>query len=527
MPEYTFDVTPLGEGAMMRVEMEGKPAILARVEGEVYAFRATCTHYGGPLDEGVLHGHTVMCPLHHACFDIRGGRRLEPPALADLPCYPVRMEGGQAVVTFPSSAATGPLPQTSAGDPPVFVIIGGGAAGEAAAEELRRQGFQGRVVMLSSVPELPVDRPNLSKDYLDGHAKPEWLPLRGQGWFDGQSIELRLNTRAVGVDPAAHTVRLDDGSTLRYDKLLLASGAEPRRLSVPGADLAGVYTLRSLADADAIIQAAQTRKRAVIVGASFIGMEVAASLGSGHGAAVTVVGLEAVPFVHVVGERIGRIFQQTHEANGVQFRLNSGITRFTGDSGRVTGVELAGGETLPADFVVLGVGVRPATDFLAGSGLTLDARDGSVLVDARLQTSDPDIYAAGDIARWDDGSPAGRRIEHWRLAQQHGMVAARNMLGQRENFNNHVPFFWTNQWQFGIRYVGHAARWDEIIYRGEPESLEFVAFYLAGGRLLAAAGRNRDRDLAAVEFILRDGIALTADQMRDPDFDLTALLRAT
>jgi apoptosis-inducing factor 3 len=520
MAEYKFEISHLRDGEMMRVEIEGKPVVLACAEGQYYAFGGQCPHYSAPLEKGVLKGHSLMCPWHHACFDIRSGQRLEPPALNDLRHYAVSAQDGQATVTFPHDNTLDPQGITNPDEKQSFVIIGGGAAGETAAEELRRGGFPGKIVIISSVPETPVDRPNLSKDYLDGHAKPEWMPLRSENWYAAHGIELRLNTHVIGIDTQAHTVKLNDGSTLQYHKLLLASGAIPRRLSVPGADLEGIYTLRSVDDANAIIEAAGEGKQAVIVGASFIGMEVAAALGSGRGVAVTVVGLETVPFAQIVGEKVGRVFQKVHEENGVKFRLSSEIGRFMGENGHVVGVELKSGETLPADFVVVGVGVIPATDFLKDSGLKLNDRDQSVLVDAYLQTSDSDIYAAGDIARWDDGSEKGMRIEHWRLAQQHGMVAARNMLDQRENFNQHVPFFWTNQWKFGIRYIGHASAWDEIIYRGEPETQKFIAFYLAGGKLLAAAGHGRDRDMAAIEFILRDEIALTPDQMRDENFDL-------
>ncbi len=521
MSEHRFEAR-LGNGEMRGVEIEGKPVVLACVDGQYYALGGKCTHYGGPLDKGVLRGYTLMCPWHHACFDIRSGQRLEPPALNDVPHYPVRVENGQLIVTFPHDNQTEPQGKADPGDQRTFLIVGGGAAGEAAAEELRRSGFKGTIVMDSAVPDGPVDRPNLSKDYLDGHAKPEWIPLRGDDWYAARDIELHLNTRVLRVDPKAHTVTLDSGTTVRYDKLLLATGAIPRRLPVPGMDLKGVYTLRTLEDASAIIEAAEQGKRAVVIGSSFIGMEVAASLGSGRGVSVTVVGMEAAPFDRILGERIGRVFQKEHEDNGVQFRLSTSVERLIGENGRVTGVQLKGGEILPADFVVVGVGVAPATEFLKDSGLKLNDKDKSVLVNSQLQTSDPDIYAAGDIARWDDGSETGKRVEHWRLAQQHGLVAARNMLGQGEDFNQHVPYFWTNQWKFGLRYVGHADRWDEIIYRGKPEDQDFAAFYVDNGKLVAAAGHNHDRDMDAVEFILRDRLAVTPAQLRDENFDLVA-----
>jgi apoptosis-inducing factor 3 len=520
--------TLLRNGEMKRLDLEGTPVVMARVEGQYYAFGGTCTHYGAPLHEGVLKGHTLMCPWHHACFDIRGGLRLEPPALNDLPHFPVRVEGDQVIVTLPQDNETEPQGKAEPGDKGTFVIVGGGSAGNAAAEELRRLGYVGEIVIVSAVPNVPVDRPNLSKDYLAGHAEPGWIPLRGdEGWYKARDIELRLNTTVTKIDPKAHMVHLDKGGTLRYDKLLLATGGIPRQLTdTPGTDLKGVFTLRVLADSDRIIEAAEKGKRAVVVGASFIGMEVAASLQGGRGVSVTVVGPEATPFERILGADIGKMFQQEHEANGVTFRLSSEVRRFVGHDGHMIGVELKSGDVLEADLVVVGIGVRPATDFLRASSLRLDEKDHSVRVSATLQTSDPDIFAAGDIARWDDGSERGLRIEHWRVAEQHGMVAARNMLGRADSADDHVPFFWTTQFGIELRYVGHAEKWDEIIYRyGKPEQKDFVALYVAGGKLLAGVGLKHDPEMDAIEFILRDRMALTPAQMRDESFDLIEYAR--
>jgi apoptosis-inducing factor 3 len=515
----------LKDGEMTRLELEGNPVVIAHVGGRYYAFGGNCTHYGAPLNEGVLKGHTLMCPWHHACFDIVSGVRLEPPALNDLPRYTVEIEGDNILVTLPHENDQEPQGKIDGSDDRVFVIVGGGAAGNSAAEELRRVGFKGRVIIVSDVPEVPVDRPNLSKDYLDGHAQPEWIPLRDENWYAARDIELRLNTRVQSIDLQAKTVMVDVGEPLHYDKLLLATGGKPRQLTnLPGTDLKGVYTLRTLDDSTRIIEAAEQGKRAVIIGASFIGMEVASSLGGGRGVSVTVVEMSPVPFARVFGEDIGRMFQQLHEEKGVQFRLGAKINRLLGENGYVTGVELGDGEVLPADFVVVGVGVSPATDFLNGSGLQLEEKDRSVRVNASLRTSEHDIYAAGDIARWEDGTAAGTRIEHWRVAQQHGIIAARNMLGGAEDANNHVPFFWTTQWGTTLNYVGHANQWDEIIYRGSPQDRNFIAFYVVEGQMKAAAsvGFDHDAEMDAIEFILRDQMPLSTEQMRDTQFDLVA-----
>jgi NADPH-dependent 2,4-dienoyl-CoA reductase/sulfur reductase-like enzyme/nitrite reductase/ring-hydroxylating ferredoxin subunit len=517
--------TLLQDGQMKRIELDGQGIVLARVGEAYYAFGGNCTHYGAPLDEGVLSGHTLICPWHHACFDVRSAARIQPPALNDLPHYTVRVEGDQVIVTLPQDNETEPQGKAAPNDPRAFVIVGGGAAGNTAAEELRRRGFKGKIIMLSAVPTVPVDRPNLSKDYLAGKAEPGWIPLRGdESWYKARDIDLRLNTSVAKIDPKAHTVTTDGGEAVHYDKLLLATGGTPRHLTTtPGNYLKGIYLLRTLADADQIIEAAGQGKRAVVIGASFIGMEATASLGSGRGVSVTVVGVEFVPFENTLGPDIGQMLRKEHEDNGVQFRLHNGVTRFIGDNGHVTGVELKDGEILPADFVVVGVGVRPATDFLSGSGLTMEAKDQSLRVNAQLQTNSPDIYAAGDIARWDDGSDMGKRIEHWRVAEQQGMVAARNMLGEAEDYNGYVPFFWTNQWSVTLNYVGHASRWDEIIYRGgQPTDKKFLAIFVRSGKVTAVVGVGYDKELDAAEIIMQRGLSLTAEQVRDAAFDLVA-----
>jgi NADPH-dependent 2,4-dienoyl-CoA reductase/sulfur reductase-like enzyme/nitrite reductase/ring-hydroxylating ferredoxin subunit len=517
--------TLLRNGEMKRLELEGKPVVITRVEGNYYAFGGNCPHYGAPLNEGVLRGSTLMCPWHHACFDVRTAARLEPPSLNDLARFPVRIDGGELVVTLPNDNERQPQGTVDPADGRHFVIIGGGAVGNSAAEELRRSGYHGRITILSSVDTPPVDRPNLSKDFLAGEAQPDWIPLRDAGWYAKRDIDLRLNTTVASVDPAAHEVTLEGGEIVPYDKLLVATGGIPRDLKrVPGGDAEGIYTLRSLADSDRILQAAKTQKRVVIIGASFIGLEAASSLAHGSQAQVTIVDMVTVPFERVLGDRIGKAFMSEHTRNGVTFRLNTMIAGFTEENGHVSGVRLGSGEVITADFVLAGVGVRPATDFLASSGVTLNDKDKSVEVSAQLQSSSPDIFAAGDIARYPTREGESQRIEHWRTAQQHGVVAARNMLGVgvRDSVNSHVPFFWTTQWDFTLRYVGHAEAWDEIIYRGSPEDKNFIAFYVKGGELKAAAGAQHDQAMDAIEFILLDGKPLTTEQMHNQSFDLVA-----
>lgn len=514
----------LGDGEMRRFDVEGKAILLARVGGEYHAVRATCSHYSGNLADGVLAGTTVVCPLHHACFDVRTGARTEPPALNDIPRFATSLVNGEVMVeTEPIAPAA--IPGVTGGDSRTFVIVGGGAAGSAAAEELRRQKFGGRIVILSASGQLPIDRPNVSKDYLDGHAKAEWMPLRGAGWYADRGIELKLNAAVMSVDVSGKAVVLADGSRVSYDKLLLATGGTPRTLRVPGATLKNIFTLREQADADAIITTKHEGARAVVIGASFIGLEAANALAS-TGVKVTVVGLEAVPLERVLGPRVGGLFQKLHEQNGVEFRLNTSVEKYHGpENGAVTGVQIRGGEVLPCDFVLLGVGVAPTTGFLNESAIKLNERDRAVLVDMKMEAA-PDVYAAGDIARYPI-SGGTERIEHWRVAQQHGIVAARAMAGTPEPVSSRVPFFWTKQWGTSLRYVGHAEAWDEVVLHGTPAPGEaFIAVYIGEGRVKAAAGVGRDKEMAALDLCFAQGRPPTVEQARDPGFDIVAYAKA-
>lgn len=507
----------LQDGEMRRVRAGETEVLLARVDGRFYAVGADCTHHGAPLEKGLLHGTRLLCPWHHACFDLRNGAMLEPPALDGLPCYKVRLRGDQVMVGSQPEPAPEPA-VSNTGDSRRFVIVGGGAAGLMAAMRLRREGFAGRIVMVSPESDPPYDRPNLSKEYLEGKAPPEWLPLRGPEFYAGHKVELMTGCRVKQLLPEVRTLEFEDGSFLTYDACLLATGGVARRLEVPGADLKGVFTLRSLADSRAIIAASEKAERAVVVGASFIGMETAASLRD-RGLGVTVAAPDKVPFERILGERVGEMFRALHEEMGVSFRLGAKVLEFAGD-GKVQEVVLESGERLQADLVVMGVGVRPATDFIADLAL---GENRSVPVDAHLKAAEF-LYAAGDIARFPDpqtGEPT--RVEHWRLALQHGHTAALNMLGQDAPYAG-VPFFWTGQFGLQLRYVGHADGFDEVLYWGEPERREFIAFYLQKGVLKAASGLKRDKEMDVLEELLRLKSAPNAEVLRSGPTDLTKLL---
>jgi NADPH-dependent 2,4-dienoyl-CoA reductase/sulfur reductase-like enzyme/nitrite reductase/ring-hydroxylating ferredoxin subunit len=455
--------------------------LLVRSGDAWFAVGAHCSHYHGPLAEGIVVDGTVRCPWHHACFDLRSGEAVRAPALSPIKTWTVERRNDRVVVT--QASEPGKRPAKSAADAPQrVVIVGGGAAGFAAAEMLRRQGFGGSITMLSNDSAAPVDRPNLSKDYLAGSAPEDWVPLRPDDFYAENKIDLRLSTEVTGVDTARREVVVA-GGRLPYDRLLLATGAEPTRLPVPGADLPHVHTLRSLADCRAIIAAAKGARRAVVVGASFIGLEAAAALRARE-IEVHVVAPEKRPMERVFGPALADFVRGLHEQHGVAFHLEDGVTAI-----EPSGVRLKSGATLQADLVVVGIGVRPRLQLAEQAGLKLDR---GIVVDRYLATSAPGIYAAGDIARWPDRhSGADIRVEHWVVAQRQGQTAARNMLGQNVPFDA-VPFFWSQHYDIPISYVGHAEAWDEIAIEGDIAAKDCVLRYKRGGRVLAVASIFRD-----------------------------------
>ena len=491
------------DGAPLLGHAQGEPVILVRRGEALFAVGALCTHYGGPLAEGLLEGDTIRCPWHHACFSLRTGEALRAPALNPVSCWHVEQRDGNARVgakmESPAPAAT--RLSDAATSLKSIVIVGGGAAGNAAAEMLRRENYAGAITLLSADDSLPCDRPNLSKNYLAGTAPEDWIPLRSAEFYREQRIQVQLNVRVAGIDTAGRAVQLEDGSRHAYDRLLLATGAEPVRLGVPGADLPHVHYLRTWADSRALIAAAASAGRAVVIGASFIGLEVAASLRA-RGIDVHVVGRETILMEPVLGAAAGAFIRRLHESHGVTFHLGA-----TAASIAERSVTLTSGETLEADLVVVGIGVRPALGLAEQAGLAIDR---GVSVDRYLETSVPGIYAAGDIARWPDrlgGEPI--RVEHWVVAERQGQVAARNMLGRREPFDM-VPFFWTEQYDFGLAYVGHAERFDQVETDGSLEARDCKLTYRRDGRKLAVAVVHRDLEGLRAEAEFERALAASA-----------------
>jgi apoptosis-inducing factor 3 len=494
-PDLTQGVAlgAIPDGGMVGGHVGEEAVLVARRGEEFFAIGATCSHYGGPLAEGLMVGDTVRCPWHHACFSLRTGEAEAAPAFNPMACWRVEQRDGRVFVRdkiSPPERRSSGAARSARAKPERVVIVGGGAAGFAAAEMLRREGFAGSLTMLSADDAAPYDRPNCSKDYLAGNAPEEWMPLRPPEWYAEQGIDLRLRTDVVAIDPKAREVSLADGRSLPFDKLLLATGAEPVRLDIPGADRPHVHVLRSLANSRAIIAKAKEARRAVVIGASFIGIEVAAALRA-RDIQVHVVAPDRAPLERVLGREYADFIRALHEEHGVVFHLED-----TAATIEAANVRLKGGATLAADLVIVGIGVRPRIALAERAGLAIDR---GVVVNEYLQTTAPGIFAAGDIARWPDPHTGeSLRIEHWVVAERQGQAAARNILGQGRRFAN-VPFFWSQHYDVPIGYSGHAEKWDTLDIEGDIKARDCVVRYRRNGKVLAVASIHRDVENLAYE----------------------------
>jgi NADPH-dependent 2,4-dienoyl-CoA reductase/sulfur reductase-like enzyme/nitrite reductase/ring-hydroxylating ferredoxin subunit len=484
-PDLTqgIPISQIGEGDILEGHANGEAVLVVRHADTFFAIGASCTHYGAPLVDGLVVGDTIRCPWHHACFSLRSGEALRAPALDPVSSWKVETFGDKVFARGKLSEKK-PLRQSDKPSSNV-IIVGGGAAGNAAAEMLRREGFSGGITMISADDAVPCDRPNLSKDFLAGNADENWVPLRSKDFYHEREIELLLETRVVSIDPRGKRVELEDGNLHKFDALLLATGGQPVKLKVPGADLPHVCYLRSLDDCRAIIGKAASAKRVVLVGASFIAMEVAASLIQ-RKLQVHIVAPEAVPMERTLGPQVGHYLYGLHERNGVVFHLQHTVGAIENHS-----VKLENGETIEADLVVVGIGVKPLTDLAERAGIKIN---NGVLVNEYLETSAPQIFAAGDIARWPDSLTGEKiRVEHWVVAERQGQTAARNMIGHRERFDM-VPFFWTSQYDFTLNYVGHAEKWDDLRIDGRVEERNCKLSFMRGAKTVAVATVGRDRD---------------------------------
>jgi len=477
----------------------GDDEVLVVKQGDTcFAVGAHCTHYKAPLADGLVVGDTIRCPWHHSCFNLRSGEAVRPPALEPVSRWQVQLRDGRVVVgeKLPEAPPTKPDATVKQSWPESIVIVGGGAAGLAAADLLRREGYDRPITMLSADDSGPCDRPNLSKDYLAGTAQEDWMPLKADDFYRDQHIDLVLNAKVAALDAKNKRVRMADGKEYPYGRLLLATGAEPVRLNVPGADQPRVHYLRSFADSKALIAAAQGATRAIVVGASFIGLEVAASL-KARGLDVHVVAPETVPMERVLGAELGQFVQRLHESHGVTFHLGRTVSRIDDRT-----AILNDQSRLEGDLIVAGIGVKPRIELAQQADLKLDR---GVLVSEYLETSAPAIFAAGDIARWPDPHSAAHiRVEHWVVAQRQGQTAARNLLGQRQRFDA-VPFFWSQHYDISINYVGHAESWDKADISGTFDEHDCTVTYRQGPKTLAVATIFRDLESLEAELKMEQG----------------------
>jgi NADPH-dependent 2,4-dienoyl-CoA reductase/sulfur reductase-like enzyme/nitrite reductase/ring-hydroxylating ferredoxin subunit len=489
----------LAEGVPLLGHVQGEPVILVRRGSDVFAIGATCSHYGGPLADGLVVDDTIRCPWHHACFSLRTGEALAAPALSPVASYEIVQRAGQVIVRE-KRAKSGSVRHPARPGPPAprsVAIVGAGAAGNSAADELRHLGFEGGIALIDRDREAPYDRPNLSKDYLAGTLQEEQLPLHPGAYYEERNVELVRGRQVTALDPVRKCLTFDDGTTREFGAIVLATGADPIRLTIPGEAGPPVHYLRSLADSRAIIKSAEGARRAVVLGASFIGLEVAAALRA-RKIDVHVVAPEPRPLERVLGPELGDFIRALHEGHGVVFHLGlkaSGLTH--------GGMVLEGGERLDADFIVAGIGVRPATALAEQAGLRVE---NGIVVNASLETAAKGVFAVGDAARWPSPRGGGPvRIEHWVLAQRQGQAVARAIVGERTPFTD-VPFFWSQHYDIPINYVGHAERWDAIEIDGSLEHHDASVRYRAGGRVLAVASIFRDRESLEAELAMEHEI---------------------
>jgi len=512
----------LQDGEMKEVTLGEAGKVLLIKEKSVFkAIGNKCTHYGAPLKDGVLCNGKIRCPWHGACFNVTTGDIEDSPGLDSIHTFQVRVEGDNVIVSAPAEELKvwKRAPRTAScdkSDSRLFVIIGSGASGQAAAEALRGGGFSGRILLITKENVLPYDRIKLSKSM---NAKVESILLRPESFYQNHNIEILFGKEVAHLDAASKSITLASGENITYDGCLIATGGIPRRLSVPGADLDKIYCLRVPEDAQRIAENAEG-KNLVIVGSSFIGMEVAATLAS-KAKSVSVIGMEKVPFERVLGTEVGSALQKLHESKGVKFYLSRVTTEFQGESS-VKAVVLDDGTVLEADVVAIGAGIIPATSFIKG-GVNL-ASDQSIIVDEFLKAAD-ELWAAGDVARYPYPVTGELiRVEHWGMAQTQGRVAAHNFLNKEPKKMDSVPFFWTVQFGKSIRYAGHATSFDEVIVHGNPDELKFAAYYLKQGKALAVATLGMDPLASAAAHLLALNKLPSASELKAGSLDFKAYL---
>eukprot|EP01119_Soliformovum_irregulare_P024148 TRINITY_DN858_c0_g1_i1.p1 TRINITY_DN858_c0_g1~~TRINITY_DN858_c0_g1_i1.p1 ORF type:complete len:536 (-),score=170.22 TRINITY_DN858_c0_g1_i1:40-1647(-) len=509
------------EGELREVELGEGKVLLVKKDGEIHAIGNKCSHYGAPMKKGAIANGRIRCPWHGACFSLKTGDIEDYPGVDGIHVYKVDIEGNDVRVTAPKQSftqwkKTPKFCKAHQDDKRIFAIVGAGPAGEMCAETLRKEGYTGRIVVFGKEKHLPYDRPKLSKAL---SVQVDKILLRPESFYQENNIEVRLGEEVVSLDAATKTITTDRGDTIQYDQCFVATGGSPRTVPAPGADLANIFLLRDPEHASGIAAVADG-KRIVVVGSSFIGMEVA-SLVVKKAKSVIVVGMESVPFERVMGPQIGLSLQRWHENNGICFRMKRVVKEFWGVDGAVSGVLLDSGEVLDAELVIVGAGVIPTTKFV--KGVTLE-RDQSIVCDATLKCGDG-LYAGGDIARYPfHYHPHSVRVEHWGMATFHGRTAALNMMGQKVEVKS-IPFFWTTQYGKSIRYAGHALQFDDMIVDGDLKALNFLAIFVHNNKVLAAASMDAARDpvVAAIAELMTFGVMPSADEIRKSTPDFIAL----
>ena len=500
-PDLTaaIPVNSLADGVPLLGHVQGEPVILVRRGAQIFAIGATCSHYSGPLAEGLVVDDTIRCPWHHACFSLRTGEALCAPALNPVASYEIVQRVDEVFVAKKRATpgSVRPRGRREAPVPSSVAIVGAGGAGNSAAEGLRHLGFEGSITLIDRDRQAPYDRPNLSKDYLAGTAADDSLPLHPRAYYQDCRVELALGRQISALDPVRKRLTFDDGTVRGFGAIILATGADPVPLELPGENGPHIHHLRTLDDSRGIIKAAEGARRAVVFGASFIGLEVAASLRA-RNIEVHVVAPDRRPLERVLGPDFSDFIRRLHEQHGVIFHLGqkgTGVVR--------GGVVLEGGARLDADLIVAGIGVRPATALAEQAGLRVEK---GVVVDAYLETAATGVFAVGDAARWPDPRGGGLvRIEHWVLAQRQGQAVARTIVGDRTPFTD-VPFFWSQHYDVAINYVGHAERWDAIEIDGSLERRDASVRYRAGGRVLAMASVSRDQENLEAELAMEQEV---------------------
>ncbi|GFS84404.1 apoptosis-inducing factor 3 [Trichonephila clavipes] len=503
------------DGTMTEVDLgdDGK-VLLVKENGNYSALGPKCTHYGAPLKNGVLIGGKIRCPWHGACFNSKTGDIEDFPGLDSLPCYEVMVSDGYVKVKAPLSSLKNhkrvkPMTKYSHVNPTTYVVIGGGAAGQKCCETLRQEGFSGKLILISKESNPPYDRPKLSKA-LD--STPSALHLRSEDFYKSGDISLMLDTNVTSIDTKERWIACNNGKLkVKYDGLMIATGGQPIKLVAPGNDLKNIFYLRTPEDGN-LIAKESAEKNVTIVGSSFIGMEVASYL-LGKASSITVIGRNSVPFATVFGKEIGTKIKAMFEEKGVVFYSGKDIVKFNGTDGCLNGIELSSGEILPAEVCVVGIGVRPATDFLKDSGLAMSPK-GHVIVNEMLETNIKGIYAAGDIIEFPLTTYDNEKvnISHWQMAHAHGHTAALNMIGRNTVFHS-VPFFWSALCGKNFRYAGYAPNFEEVIIKGDLINLQFIAYYIKNSKVAAVCTVNKDPEAARFASCMSLGESILKSQI--------------